>query len=264
MFFCLELIICKNFAVLVNTSKDFTNYRHSSNLLIFNKILLDNNFTEDDIIYLLQEDVTQDLRNQSKGKFYIDEEVGFPIKIKTTNITLNLLLNILRCNHKKMYNLDESSNLFIYLSGHGGDEFLKILDRNFLYKDDLMEAIQYLAKRLNKVLLIVDTCQAETLVDDLPENVFVISSSKKGEPSISHCVNSRIGCSVIDGLPKIFYDEYVNNQENKFIEDFVKQLTYEKVGSTVKTRGIEQNFYLNDFFKQNISEKKQKICKFKL
>lgn len=255
MFLLINLIISKNAAILLNASKDFSNYRHSTNIYLFYDILIRGGFTENEIIYLTAEDVFYDKRNTQKGKaFYGENEYLNIPKTKTSKINVNSFLNILECNHPKLYELDKKSNVFIYMCGHGGDGFLKFLDREFLLKDDLMYGINKMARRVKKVFLVLDTCQAETIVDEkINENVFVFASSKKGQPSISFAANNKVGCAVVDSFPRLFYDKFEDG--NCFIEDFVKEFTKEKLGSEFNIFGKKKVFLINDFFVQVGNEK---------
>ncbi|KAM0674672.1 glycosylphosphatidylinositol anchor biosynthesis [Gurleya vavrai] len=163
-----------------------------------------------------------------------------------------------------MLHLDDNSTIFIYITGHGGDGFIKILDRDFLHKNDLMAALIYLSKRLKRVVIILDTCQAETNVDplNLPINCFVICSSKKGQPSVSYKSNCEIGCAVVDSLPKVFYESYKSFKKPDFyIEDFLNTFTLEKLGSNVLFFGKKNYLKLEDFL---VNSKDEKLCKFNL
>jgi phosphatidylinositol glycan class K len=230
MLYLLQIINDRNFALLINTSKDFENYRHTTNVLTFKEILLCNGYTEKDMIVLLAEDILHNARNSEKGRIYNSEtEFAEYEDLPVTRFDLNKLLNILYCNHQKMLHLDENTNLFMYMCGHGGDGFMKILGREFLQKNDLHDAILYLSKRLKNVIFFFDTCQAETLVDieHLPKNVFVVCTSKKGQPSVSCKSNARIGCAVIDSFPKLFVDK-LNEKKDLAVrlDEFLKPFLF--------------------------------------
>lgn len=60
---------------------------------------------------------------------------------------------------------DQGSNVLVYISGHGGNEFMKFQDSEELMAADIADAVQQMAEkgRYNELLLIVETCQAATL-----------------------------------------------------------------------------------------------------
>ena len=58
--------------------------------------------------------------------------------------------------------------MLFYLTGHGGDEFLKFQDQREILSRDVADALSHMhaVGRYNEVLFIVDTCQAETLANE--------------------------------------------------------------------------------------------------
>jgi len=96
---------------------------------------------------------------------------------------------------------DSGSNVLIYMTGHGGDGFLKFQDSEEITAVELADAFEQMwqKRRYNEVLLIVDTCQAESLSQKLySPNILGIGSSKVGEDSLSHHGDPSIGVYVID------------------------------------------------------------------
>eukprot|EP01033_Poteriospumella_lacustris_P015718 gene15718-11247_t len=57
------------------------------------------------------------------------------------------------------------SKLVIFLSGHGGDEFFKFHDQEELDAVEMARIIMlmHLEKKFDKLLLLIDTCQAATM-----------------------------------------------------------------------------------------------------
>ena len=55
--------------------------------------------------------------------------------------------------------LNNETDLFIYLTGHGGEEFLKIKDQEELTKQMLVEALENLKRKnmFRKQLFVIDT-----------------------------------------------------------------------------------------------------------
>lgn len=238
--FILRFISCNNFSILVNLSKDFNNYRHTTNVLVMQEI-----FKKTKSVLLAQENIIYNKRNPKKC-IYLDENTYISANIKTQKITQNSLMNLLMLNHKILQNVNNSSNLTIYLTGHGGELFMKILDREFLLDLDFNYVIRYLHKRVNKLLIIIDTCKAESLASLHLENVCYIVTSKTEESSVSMAINSKIGVATIDGFCKVFWEEK-NTSRDIFLEDFVKLFTNKRVGSTVMFIGKEKKFKLEDF-----------------
>jgi GPI-anchor transamidase subunit K len=83
---------------------------------------------------------------------------------------------------------DDSSNILIYMTGHGGEEFLKFQDYEEITSNDLADSFQqmYQQRRYNELLFMIDTCQANTMYRRFySPNILGIGSSNLGENSYS-------------------------------------------------------------------------------
>jgi GPI-anchor transamidase subunit K len=90
--------------------------------------------------------------------------------------------------HSKKLMSDETSNVLIYMSGHGGDGFLKFQDAEEISSIELADVMEQMwqKKRYGQLLFMVDTCQAESMILKFySPNILGIGSSKVGEDSLS-------------------------------------------------------------------------------
>lgn len=90
---------------------------------------------------------------------------------------------------------DEGSNLLIYLSGHGGDGFLKFQDTEELTTQDLAMAFEkmHTQHRFREVFMITETCQAATLADEFyTRGILAVGSSLRGENSYSQRSDAEV------------------------------------------------------------------------
>ena len=64
--------------------------------------------------------------------------------------------------------LDERTNVLVYLTGHGGDNFFKFQDGEELMSNDVASVFSqmYELKKYHEVLFIADTCQAFTMAGE--------------------------------------------------------------------------------------------------
>ena len=65
--------------------------------------------------------------------------------------------------------------MFLYLTGHGGDGFLKFLDHEELGAEDLAAGIQEMwdKRRYRRLLVVAETCQAETLPAAIEVSIYL-------------------------------------------------------------------------------------------
>ena len=120
---------------------------------------------------------------------------------------------------------DETSNIFIYMTGHGGDGFLKFQDNEEISAVELGDVIEQMwrKKRYHELFFVVDTCQAATLFEKFySPNILAVGSSKRGEDSLSHHVDPKIGVYVIDRFTyyALEFLEKLKQDSQKTIDDF--------------------------------------------
>jgi phosphatidylinositol glycan class K len=103
---------------------------------------------------------------------------------------------------------DERSNVFVYMTGHGGNEFLKFQDNEEISAHDIADAFEQmyqkkrsvsyfpsdtlltrlflLSNRYNEIFFMIDTCQANTMYTKFySPNILATGSSMLDESSYS-------------------------------------------------------------------------------
>ncbi|TKA56332.1 GPI-anchor transamidase [Friedmanniomyces simplex] len=96
---------------------------------------------------------------------------------------------------------DDRSNILIYMTGHGGDSFLKFQDAEEISSHDLADAFEqmYEKKRYHELLFMIDTCQANTMYTEFySPGIVATGSSEKDQSSYSHHADQDVGVAVID------------------------------------------------------------------
>jgi len=205
-----------NWAVLVCTSRFWFNYRHISNVLGMYRTVKRLGIPDSQIILMLADDMACNPRNIYPGEIFNNQNhkinlYGENIEVDYRGYEVNVenLIRILTGRHdpatprSKRLLTDDRSNILIYLSGHGGDEFLKFQDVEEISSHDLADAFEQMfeKRRYNEILFMVDTCQANTLFKQFySPNILSIGSSGFGENSYSHHSDNFLGLAVIDGF----------------------------------------------------------------
>jgi hypothetical protein len=117
----------------------------------------------------------------------------------------------------KRLDTNEHSNVLIFISGHGGDEFMKFQDYEEISARDIAHGIHEMSlkKRFKNMLFVVDTCQASTLGSLISTpNVISLSSSKKDENSYAFHSNTHLGLSVIDRFSYKLVEYFQHNGQH--------------------------------------------------
>ncbi|EGG25103.1 phosphatidylinositol glycan [Cavenderia fasciculata] len=215
-----------NWAVLVCTSRFWFNYRHIANVLGFYRTVKRLGIPDSQIILMLADDMACNPRNSYAGSIFNNENhrlnlYGDNIEVDYRGYEVNVenFIRVLTGRHEpevarsKRLLTDEKSNILIFLTGHGGDEFLKFQDNEEISSYDLSDAFKQMweKKRYNEILFMVDTCQANTLYKrfDSP-NILAIGSSRQGENSYSHHSDQELGLAVIDRFTYYTLDYFEN------------------------------------------------------
>ncbi|KAI8007697.1 putative GPI-anchor transamidase [Camellia lanceoleosa] len=203
-----------NWAVLVCTSRFWFNYRHMANTLSLYRTVKRLGIPDERIILMLADDMACNARNKYPAQVFNNENhklnlYGDNVEVdyRGYEVTVENFLRVLTGRHKtavprsKRLLSDEGSHILLYMTGHGGDEFLKFQDSEELQSHDLADAVKQMKekRRFKELLIMVDTCQAATLFSQLQSpGVLTIGSSMKGENSYSHHLDSDVGVSVVD------------------------------------------------------------------
>jgi phosphatidylinositol glycan class K len=166
------------------------------------------------IILMLADDMPCNARNSFPGEVFSDaghnvnlygEDVE--VDYRGAEVTVESFLRVLTGRHdanfptSKRLNTDQDSNILVYMSGHGGDEFLKFLDFEEISSHDIADAIEemHVKRRYHEVLFMADTCQAGTLATAIKSpNVVAVGSSRLGQNSYAAGTDFQVGLSLID------------------------------------------------------------------
>lgn len=290
--FCLRLIYCQvehetelkqffkndttlghtnNWAVLVCASRYWFNYRHMANALGMYRTVKRLGIPDSNIILMLADDAACNSRNRFPGAVFSNPKrnldlYGDNIEVdyRGYDVTVENLLRVLTGRVPPTYppskrlNTDDRSNVFVYMTGHGGNEFLKFQDNEEISAFDLADAFEQMwqKKRYRELFFMVDTCQANTLYSKFySPNILATGSSKLGENSYAHETDTDIGVSVIDRYTHYMlqYLEGINKTSRATMADLFSTYDFDKIGSHPGVRSdlfrrpLEETL-LTDFF----------------
>ncbi|KAK4933063.1 glycosylphosphatidylinositol anchor biosynthesis [Elasticomyces elasticus] len=227
-----------NWAVLVSTSRFWFNYRHMANTLSLYRTVKRLGIPDSQIILMLPDDMACNPRNTFAGSVFNDKgrgldlydqkkdmspeeeaggeggetvgqgmPAGIEVDYRGNEVTVESFIRLLTdrwpASHptSKRLMTDDRSNILIYMTGHGGDSFLKFQDAEEISSHDLADAFEqmYEKKRYHELLFMIDTCQANTMYTEFySPGIVATGSSAKDQSSYSHHADQDVGVAVID------------------------------------------------------------------
>ncbi|KAF2449551.1 hypothetical protein P171DRAFT_195286 [Karstenula rhodostoma CBS 690.94] len=203
-----------NWAVLVGTSRFWFNYRHLANVLSLYRTVKRLGIPDSQIILMLPDDMACNPRNAFPGTVYNNADraldlYGDNIEVdyRGYEVTVENFIRLMTDRvsedmpRSKRLMTDERSNILVYMTGHGGNEFLKFQDAEEISAYDLADAFGQMweKKRYHEMLFMIDTCQANTMYSKFySPNILATGSSDIDQSSYSHHADNDVGVAVID------------------------------------------------------------------
>jgi len=276
-FFCVSLVNlveCLTGAIIVSGSRYWHNYRHSSNALVFYHALRRLGLRDSSIsLFLSGDSHACDSRNVHRGDIYNSEtpseessssdEGGLlpgggrssaPVEVDFSGTASNAesLLRVLTgriepgsASGGGVADMSSSMSLLLVLTGHGGDGYLKFHDKDELGYADLAWALReaHALGRYGRLLVIVDTCQADSLGIALKDggvpNALVVASSLVGQNSYAVGMDYSLSVSLADSFSRIA--GLIINREGKFKEPWSGGIASGWRGEAVTMVGGDSN-----------------------
>ncbi|KAI9472121.1 MAG: peptidase C13 family-domain-containing protein [Benjaminiella poitrasii] len=238
-----------NWAVLVCTSRFWFNYRHVANTLSMYRTVKRLGIPDSNIILMLADDVSCNPRNKYPATVYNNANrfldlYGDNVEVdyRGYEVTVENFIRMLTGRvspdtpRSKRLLSDDRSNVFVYMTGHGGDEFLKFQDAEEISAYDLADAFKQMSekKRYNEIFFMIDTCQANTMYSKINStNILATGSSRLDESSYSHHTDYDIGVAVIDSFTyyNLEFLENVDMTSNKTLQDLFDTYDPAKIAS---------------------------------
>ena len=132
------------------------------------------------------------------------------------------------------------------MNGHGGENFFKIQDTEVVHSEDFGKVFRemYIKKLYSEILLILDTCEAMSLLDqvDAP-NILMVGSSVHHQHAFSHQEDNQLNVFLNDKFTYFFWEFLYNGQftRNVKIADFLTLFPYSKLDSDLSFKNTHES-----------------------
>jgi glycosylphosphatidylinositol transamidase (GPIT) subunit GPI8 len=191
-------------AMIVSSSRYWFNYRHAMNALGMYEIFRQNGIPDENIILMIADEYATNARNPYKNRMHASG-VYRPswysnhteLDYRGSDVTVQTFMDSLLGLAPRSLRTDSESNLLIYVTGHGGDQFFKFQDEEELTAQDIANLMErlYQEGKFKQALFLADTCQAFTLFDKvITPNVLALGTSLRGENAYAHHVRAAGSC----------------------------------------------------------------------
>jgi phosphatidylinositol glycan class K len=156
---------------------------------------------DSNIILMLADDIACNPRNPFPATVYNNYQktldlygVNIEVDYRGYEVTVENFIRLLTNRHEKNVPkskrllTDDRSNILVFMTGHGGEDFLKFQDAEEIGSFDIADAFEQMwqKKRYNEILFMIDTCQANSMFSKFySPNILATGSSKVGENSYS-------------------------------------------------------------------------------
>ncbi|XP_078075067.1 GPI-anchor transamidase isoform X2 [Mustelus asterias] len=203
-----------NWAVLVCTSRFWFNYRHVANTLSIYRSVKRLGIPDSHIVLMLADDMACNPRNPKPATIFSHKNMelnvygdnvevdyrGYEVTVENFLRVLTGRLPLSTPRSKRLLS-DDRSNILIYMTGHGGNGFLKFQDSEEITNVELADAFEQMwqKRRYHELLFIIDTCQGASMYEKFySPNILALASSQVGEDSLSHQPDLAIGVHLMD------------------------------------------------------------------
>ncbi|XP_048395150.1 GPI-anchor transamidase [Stegostoma tigrinum] len=203
-----------NWAVLVCTSRFWFNYRHVANTLSIYRSVKRLGIPDSHIVLMLADDMACNPRNPKPATIFSHKNMelnvygdNVEVDYRGYEVTVENFLRVLTGRlppstpRSKRLLSDDRSNVLIYMTGHGGNGFLKFQDSEEITNIELGDAFEQMwqKRRYHELLFIIDTCQGASMYEKFySPNILALASSQIGEDSLSHQPDLAIGVHLMD------------------------------------------------------------------
>lgn len=255
-------------AVVVSTSRYWHNYRHTVNALLMYGHLRRLGMHDDHIVLMLADTFACNNRNphyacimDNQGRDLAPDDIE--VDYRGAEVTVDAFLQLLapsaddamRARGSRL-RTSANSKIVVYLTGHGGEGFLKFHDVNELWASSLAEALEvmHVQHRFGELLLLIDTCHAQPMLDAITTpHVLAVTATITEQESRSVDASRELGTYVVDAFTQTLstFLDAVQPTSAATLADMIVYLQPHRVHSTPY---IRSDLYQRDLKSVKVTE----------
>ena len=248
-----------NKAVLICGSEGWYNYRHQADLLYVYNTLKANDYTDDDIILIMRDDIAYHPKNPYKGVIRVSEDGenlyhDVVIDYRADTLDVKDIEDIMTGNGTERLSTvlesTDTDNVLLYWTGHGTNKSFSWLETRQKFTDvQMRETVgkMYENKMYQSMLIVAEPCYSGSVVKAIEGIPLVLgfSAADDNESSFADNYSNELGVWMCDrftfNLMRIF-------AENPYIDllNTYKLLNTSTLGSHVQVHNSDCFYYLKD------------------
>lgn len=229
-----------NWALLVASSKGWTNYRHQADVLAIYQRLKASGYNDDHIILIMEDDIARNASNPCQGiirvtpngrNVYEDVEIDYRMSDLRPEDLANILTGEPNGKIQEVIHATGNDNIFIFWSGHGMPGAMCWDDDYYAVTEDVLAPVFMEMSRkgcYRKLLMMVEACYSGGVLEKcegMPGMLF-ITASNGDETSKADVFNSGM---------KIW-------MSNRFTSTFIEQI---EANSSIGMRDLYYRLFIN-------------------
>ena len=206
-------------AVLIQGSNEWRNYRHQADVLNMYQMLKRNGWDDDHIILIVSDDIARNPSNKYQGKVYANADgndlystaaIDYSTDTLTTADISDILLGHRSAHLPDVLDTDDESNVLVFWSGHGALASQNYNDNGFVWRDTktvlgastLRQTLagMYAARRYRKMLMFFEPCYSEIMAsqaEGIP-GILAFASASQNEQSFADYHSSELAVWMSD------------------------------------------------------------------
>ena len=248
-----------NKAVLICGSEGWYNYRHQADLLYVYSTLKAHNFTDDDIILIMRDDIAYHTKNKYQGVIKASEDGenlyrDVVIDYRADTLGVKDIEDILVGNKNDrlttVLESTEKDNVLLYWTGHGTNQSFSWLDTGEKFTDRQMERTirkMYEDKKYLSMLIFTEPCYSGSVmqaIEGIPL-VLGITAADNNESSFAENYSDELGVWMCDRFTLNLMRIFAKNPYIDLLDTF-KILNASTIGSHVQVYNSDEFYYLGD------------------